>query len=65
MDIVEFVESEYGVELFDWQKEYLRTLDREYNRGDARIVVVPRGVGRMYTYFKIKELISNGTTNNR
>ena len=65
MDIVEFVKSEYGVELFDWQKEYLRTLDREYNQGNIRIAVVSRGVGRMLTYFKLKELIQDGKTNDR
>lgn len=63
MDIVEFVEHEYGIQLFDWQKHYLRTLDREYNRGEVRIVVTSRGIGRMFTYFKLKELILNGATN--
>lgn len=60
MDIVEFAEKEYGAKLPEWQKEYLRTLDRVYRDGDVRIVVLPRPVGRMYTYFKVKELIQNG-----
>ena len=63
MDIVEFAEREYNVELFDWQKEYLRMLDREYSSCNPRIAIVNRGVGRMFTYFKLKELIPNGTPN--
>ena len=65
MDIVEFAEKFYDVELVDWQKTYLRTLDRLYADRSVRVVVVPRGVGRMFTYFKLKELIPNGTTNDR
>lgn len=63
MDIVEFAEQEYGAKLVDWQKTYLRTLNDLYEQGDVRVVVVPRGIGRMFTYFKIKELIHNGATN--
>jgi hypothetical protein len=63
MDVVTFAEKFYGVELKEWQKTYLRTLDRLYTEGDVRVVVVPKGVGRMFTYFKLKELISNGSTN--
>lgn len=62
MDIVEFAEKFYDVELIDWQKTYLRTLDRLYADRSVRIVVVPRGVGRMFTYFKMKELTPNGKT---
>lgn len=62
MDIVEFAEREYGVKLFEWQKEYLRTLDRMCKDGHARVVVT-RGIGRMYTYFRLKELIPDGKTN--
>lgn len=62
MDVVTFAEKFYGVELNEWQKTYLRTLDRLYTEGDVRVVVVPKGVGRMFTYFKLKELISNGST---
>ncbi len=64
MDIVEFAEKEYGAKLVKWQKEYLRTLDELCENGYAR-VVVNKGVGRMFTYFKAKELISNGTPNDR
>lgn len=60
MDIVEFVENEYGANLVEWQKEYLRTLDKGYRDRNIRIAVLPRGVGRMFTYFKLKELIQNG-----
>lgn len=65
MDIVEFAEKTYGVELYEWQKEYLRTLDRIYReRKDEKIVLVmPKGVGRMFTYFKTKELLSDDQTN--
>ena len=64
MDIVEFAEKFMDVELVDWQKAYLRTLDSLYKQGEVRIVVLPRTVGRMYVYFKLKELISNGQTSN-
>ena len=63
MDIVEFAEKFMNVELVDWQKTYLRTLDNLYKQGDVRIVVLPRSVGRMFVYFKLKELIPNGETN--
>jgi hypothetical protein len=62
MDIVEFAEKFYDVKLVDWQKTYLRTLNQLYADGDVRIVVVPRRVGRMFTYFKLKELVLNGKT---
>lgn len=62
MDIVEFAEQYYGVKLFEWQKEYLRTLDRLSKEGNVRIVVMPRQVGRVFAYFKLKELISDGKT---
>lgn len=71
MDIVEFAESIYGAKLYEWQKEYLRTLDKLYkdtgNRNvDIRLVMVPRSVGRMFTYYKLKELIPDGkTTHNK
>lgn len=67
MDIVEFAESFYGAKLYEWQKEYLRTLDRLYVQAqdgevDIRFVMVPRRTGKMFTYFKLKELIPNGKT---
>ena len=62
MDIVEFAEEYYGATFVEWQKDYLRTLDRLSRERNVRIVVVPRGVGRMFTYFKLKELIPNGKT---
>ena len=66
MDIVEFVERECGVELFEWQKEYLRDL-YEMSRNDTVRIVMPRQLGRrqVYVYMnQLKELISNGKTNN-
>ena len=63
MDVVEFVEQTYGAELYEWQKEYLRTLDRLRHQGYIRIVM-NKGIGRMFTYFKMKELFPNGTTTN-
>lgn len=64
MDIVEFAEKTYGADLYEWQKEYLQTLDRLYReRKDGKIVLVmPKGVGRMFTYFKMKELFSDDQT---
>ena len=68
MDIVEFAEREYGCELFEWQKEYLRNIEELYKQAkdgnvDIRFVMMPRRVGRLYTYFKLEELLSNGTQN--
>ena len=65
MDIVEFAESAYGAKLYEWQKEYLRTLDRLYRECEDRkrdrcVVVMHQGVGRMFTYFKLKEMLSDG-----
>ena len=68
MDIVEFAEKTYGAELFEWQKDYLRTLDRLYRecedgKREKCVLVMHKGVGRMFTYFKMKELFSDGQTN--
>lgn len=68
MDFVEFAERESGVELFAWQKDYLRKIEELYKQAkddnvDVRIVVLPRQVGRMYTYFKLEELLSNVSQN--
>lgn len=65
MDIADFVEKEYDIKLLDWQKEYLRTIDREYETQRVRVLCLPRQVGYIFTYFKLKELLQNGTTNNR
>lgn len=66
MDIVEFAEKTYGAELYEWQKEYLRTLDRLYReRKDEKIVLIMhKGVGRMFAYFKMKELFYDGQATN-
>lgn len=68
MDIVEFAEEFYDVKLFEWQKEYLRKIDQLYNQVkdgdvDIRFVMMPKQVGRMYAYFKLKELIPDGSQN--
>lgn len=67
MDFVEFAECVYDCELPEWQKEYLRTLERLYEQAkddevNIRFVMVPRRVGHMFTYFKLKELIPDGKT---
>lgn len=67
MDIVEFAEKFMGVELLEWQKKHLRVLDELRKDADIRIVM-PRHAGRkqVYVYMNAyKELISNGTTNDR
>lgn len=65
MDIVEFAEKTYGAELYEWQKEYLRTLDRLYRECEDKkcVLIMHKGIGRMFTYFKMKELLSDGQTN--
>ena len=62
MDIVEFAEETYGAKLYEWQKEHLRTLYKLYQQGEIRIVM-NKGVGRMFTYLKLKEMFSDGTPN--
>jgi hypothetical protein len=65
MDIVEFAESFMNVELQEWQKNTIRTLD-EMGK-DAKIcIATPRHMGRdqaVYIYMKQKELILNGASN--
>ena len=67
MDIVEFAEKFMKVELQEWQKRVIRTLD-EMGK-DAKIcIAMPRHQGRdqaVYIYTKSKELIPNGQTNDR
>jgi hypothetical protein len=68
MDIVEFAEKTYGAELYEWQKNYLRTLDQLYRecedgKCEKCVLVMHKGVGRMFTYFKMKELLSDGAKN--
>ena len=65
MDIVEFAEKFMNVELREWQKIHLRTLDKLGKDADIRIVM-PRHVGRHQVYIymdNLKELIPNGTPN--
>ena len=63
MDIVEFAERFCGVELKNWQKEHIRVLEK-LPRG-AKIVMAPRGRVYIYVDQPTKELISNGTQNDR
>ena len=60
MDMVEFVEKFMNIELQEWQKKYIRILEK-LPRG-AKIVMAPRG--RVYIYVKqpTKELIPDGQT---
>ena len=62
MDIAEFAEKFCGVELPEWQKNYIRTL---YEMGtDAKIYIcMPKNLGRNQAYIhinNIKELIHDG-----
>lgn len=66
MDIAEFVERFFNIELKSWQKEHLRLLDEMRKNADIRIVM-PRHAGesQMHIYMNQKELIANGETNDR
>lgn len=67
MDIVEYAEKFYSVQLTDWQKEHIRMLDKLGEKTDIR-VVMSRHQGRdqaVYFYLNAKELILNGQTNDR
>ena len=61
MDIVEFAEKFTGIQLTDWQKRHIRFLYDLSRRGDVRIVMGKDG--QIFTYFKAKELVLNGSTN--
>lgn len=63
MDIVEFAERWLGVELKDWQKEHLRTLNNMRLQGPIRVVM--RYPDEFYIYLNQntqRELIQNGQT---
>jgi hypothetical protein len=64
VDIVEFAEKFMKVELNEWQKRVIRTLD-EMGK-DAKICcIIPRHMGRdnaVYIYMNAKELIHDGKT---
>ena len=66
MDMVEFAEKFMNVELLDWQKKHIQFLEKLPPDTDIRIVM-PKNAGRhqVYTYMNPKELILNGTTNDR
>lgn len=59
MDIVDFAEKFMNIELMEWQKIQLRTLDRLGKDANIRIVM-PRHAGRRQAYIymnQTKELI--------
>ena len=65
MDIVEFAENICGVKLFEYQKEFLRKMNEL--RSDGKIYLL---LGRRGPYIYVdkqmqKELVPNGTTNDR
>ena len=65
MDIIEYAERFYGMDLPDWQKEHLRRV-YEISR-DNDIHVVFGRYGRVYTYLTpkiLKELTQSGKTAN-
>lgn len=72
MDIAEYVEKTYGIELLEYQKIYLRALHDEYkNTGDILIPITSRrSCIEFYAYLKqnnlpiCKELLLYGTTIN-
>lgn len=43
IDIIEFVETQLGIELFEYQKELLRKM---YEAGPNATIVYPRHLGR-------------------
>lgn len=61
MDIVDFLERFADVELLEWQKRYIRSLDKMRINGSLRFITGRRG--QMYVYMNPKELILNGPTN--
>ena len=68
MDIVEFAEKFMNVELKDWQKDHIRVLYDKYSKDGEIRIVMPKNAGRHQVYIymnQIKELISNGATNDR
>lgn len=60
MDIVEYAEHICGAKLYDWQRTYLRGLERLRHQGDIRIVM--DRCGRLFVYINPKELLSDGQT---
>lgn len=63
MDVVEFVEREFDIELLEYQKRFLQGLA---DLGPDRCVVLTSsrdGVYMYQWYNLLKELISNGSTN--
>ena len=64
MDIVEFAEKVCGMELLEYQKEFLRRTHELSSKG--KIYILPRRTGGSYIYIDEtmrEELIQNGQTN--
>ena len=61
MDVVEFAEKFMNIELEEWQKQHLRTLENLGFDGDIRIVTGRKGQVYIYLDRKVqKELVQNG-----
>lgn len=61
MDIAEYAEKIMNVELPDWQKEHLRTLDKLRSEGNVHVIM--RSRKQVYIYLDQmtrKGLIQNG-----
>lgn len=65
MDIVEFAEKFYGVELYECQKELLRRMDELRHEGRVYFLHGRKGPFIYIDKTMQKELIPNGKTNDR
>ena len=65
MDIVEFVEKFYGVEMYECQKELLRRMDELRHEGGVYFLHGRKGPFIYIDKTMQKELIPNGKTNDR
>lgn len=65
MDVVEFAEKFMNIELFEYQKQILRELEKLRSDGDVRICAGRKGGVYIYLDRHVqKELIRNGTALN-
>lgn len=63
MDVIEFAEKFCGAELFEWQKDFIRKLEKLGPDINIRIVTGRRGKSYIYPDLNaIKELTQNGAT---
>ena len=63
MDIVEFAEKTYGVELYEWQKICLREMYKLCSKGKVYILPSRYGTRICIDETARKELIWSGATN--